>query len=209
MSDTGGGLIRTLLAHRGSLFRGALAYVLGAEDDIEVVAETGEYGDLAGAVQVHRPKVTVLDLDLLPLEAVPGLCELGAALPGCGVLVLAEARRSGPLGPVMAGQRSGLGFLAKDGPPDRLVSAVRSVAGGEPVLDPELVLSVLRTGRLLTRREAEVLQVAAEGVPVQEIAERLVLSTGTVRNHLSRVIGKTGARTRIEAVRIAQDAGWI
>jgi two-component system response regulator DesR len=203
------GVIRTLLAHRGNLFRGALAYVLGAEDDIEVVAEIGRFGEMVDTVLAHRPNVTVLDLDLLPRDLLPGLWALRHTMPGCRVLVLAEARRSGSLGPAMAGQTSSLGFLAKDGPPERLVAAVRSVAAGEPVLDPELVLAALRTGSPLTRREAEVLSVAAEGVPVREIAQRLVLSPGTVRNHLSRLIGKTGARTRIEAVRIAQDAGWI
>lgn len=202
-------MIRTLLAHRGNLFRGALAYVLGAEDDIEVVAEIGQFEEMVDAALDHRPKVTVLDLDLLPLEILPGLWALRHTLPGCQVLVLADARKSSALGPVMAGQAPGLGFLAKDGPPERLVAAVRSVAGGELVLDPELVLSALRTSSPLTRRETDVLRVVAEGAPVTEIAERLLLSPGTIRNHLSRVIGKIGARTRIEAVRIAQDAGWI
>jgi two-component system response regulator DesR len=202
-------VIRTLLAHRGNLFRGALAHVLGAEDDIEVVAEIGKFGEMVDAMLVHHPKVTVLDLDLLPLEELPGLRGLRRTVPGCAVLVLAEARRSGSLGPAMAGPVPGLGFLAKDCQPGRLVTAVRSVAGGEPVLDPELVMAALRTGSPLTRRETEVLRIAAEGVPLREVAHRLTLSPGTVRNHLSRVIGKVGARTRIEAVRIAQDSGWI
>jgi two-component system response regulator DesR len=206
---------RTLVAHNGALIRGALAFVLAAEDDIDVVAEVGAFDELVEAALLHRPHVIVFDLDMLPCSPgrssadLPGLWALHRMLAGGNVLVLAEVRQALVLGPMMANQQPGLSFLAKDGPPERLVAAVRKVAGGEPMLDPELVVSALRTHSPLTQREAQVLGVAADGVPVREIAERLMLSPGTVRNHLSRVIGKTGARTRIEAVRIAQDAGWI
>lgn len=208
-------MIRTLLAQNGALIRGALAFVLDAEDDIDVVAEIGRFDDLVDTALRHRPHVTVLDLDLVPVlpgrssADLPGLWALHRMLAGSNVLVLAEARQALVLEPMMASQQPGLSFLAKDGPPERLVAAVRKVADGELMLDPELVVSALRTHSPLTPREAQVLSVAAEGVPVQEVADRLALSPGTVRNHLSRVIGKTGARTRIEAVRIAQDAGWI
>jgi two-component system, NarL family, response regulator DesR len=208
-------VIRTLLAQNGALIRGALAFVLDAEDDIDVVAEIGRFDDLVDAALRHRPHVTVLDLDLVPTlpgrssADLPGLWALHRMLAGSNMLVLAEARQALVLEPMMANQQPGLSFLAKDGPPERLVAAVRKVADGELMLDPELVVSALRTHSPLTLREAQVLSVAAEGVPVREVADRLALSPGTVRNHLSRVIGKTGARTRIEAVRIAQDAGWI
>lgn len=208
-------MIQTILAHHGALIRGAIAFVLDAEDDIEVVAEIGRYEEIVDIALIRRPHVAVLDLDLLPCNPgrssadVPGLWALHRTLAGCNLLVLAELRQSPVLGPMLAGQEPGLGFLAKDGPPERLVAAVRKVAGGEPVLDPDLVVSALRTRSPLTPRETQVLSIAAEGVPVPEVADRLRLSAGTVRNHLSRVIGKTGARSRIEAVRIAQDSGWI
>lgn len=208
-------MIRTLLAQHSALIRGALTFVLETEDDINVVAGIGRFEELIDAAQRHRPHVTVLDLDLVPTRpagpptGLPALWALTSALAGIHLLVLAETRQALGLGSVMASQRPGLSFLAKEGPPERLVTAVRKVAGGRPLLDPELVVSAVRTHSPLTPREAQVLSVAAEGVPVQEVADRLMLSPGTVRNHLSRVIGKTGARTRIEAVRIAQDAGWI
>jgi two-component system response regulator DesR len=208
-------VIRTLLAHEGTLIRGALAFVLGSEPDIEVVAEIGRFDQLVDAVIAYRPDVAVLDLDLLPgspgrsSDDLPGLWALHHTLPGCRMLVLTEPRRSGLIGAMMAHPTVGLGFLATEGPPERLVAAVRKLASGEPMIDPELVVRALRLRNPLTPRETQVLSVAAEGVPVSEIADRLGLSTGTVRNHLSRVIGKTGARTRIEAVKIAQDAGWI
>jgi two-component system response regulator DesR len=215
IDETGGDVIRIILAHHGALIRGALAFVLRIEDDMEVVAEIGRYEEIVETVLTRRPHVAVLDLDLLPCYPgrssadLPGLWALHSALAGCHLLVLTEARKSLVLGPMLAGQQPGLGFLAKDGSPDRLVAAVRKVAGGEPVVDPELAVSALRTRSPLTPRESQVLSVAAEGVPVPEVADRLMLSPGTVRNHLSRVIGKTGARTKIEAVRIAQDSGWI
>jgi two-component system response regulator DesR len=208
-------VIRTILAHHGALIRGAIAFVLDIEDDIDVVAEADSYEEILDRALACRPDLVVLDLDLLPHAAgrsspdPPGLWALRHALAGCQLLVLVEARRSSALGPMLAAQDSGLGFLAKDGPPERLVAAVRKVACGEPVLDPDLVVSALRTRNPLTPRETQVLSVAASGVPVPEVADRLMLSPGTVRNHLSRVISKIGARTRIEAVKIAQDAGWI
>lgn len=209
-------MIRILLAHRGGLVRGALAFVLGAEDDIEVVGQTDRFEDLVDTVLAHHPDVTVLDLDLLPGNpgrwpgGLPCLWALNHTLPGCRVLVLAEARRAAAaLGAMIARPVPGLGFVATNGPPGRLVAGVRRAAAGEPVVDPELVVHALRTRSPLTPRETQVLCVAAAGTPVGEIAELLQMSPGTVRNHLSRVLGKTGARTRIEAVRIAQDAGWI
>lgn len=209
-------MIRTLLAHRSGLVRGALAFVLGAEDDIEVVGQTGRFEDLVDTVLAHHPDVAVLDLDLLPGNpgrwsggGLPCLWALNHTLPGCRVLVLAEARRAAALGAMMARPVPGLGFVATNGPPGRLVAGVRRAAAGEPVVDPELVVHALRMRSPLTPRETQVLSVAAAGTPVVEIAELLQMSPGTVRNHLSRVLGKTGARTRIEAVRLAQDAGWI
>jgi two-component system response regulator DesR len=102
-----------------------------------------------------------------------------------------------------------VGFLGNDVPPQRVVDGVRRLARGEPVVDAELVVAALNKESPLTARETEVLEIAADGSPVVEIAARVGLSPGTVRNHLSRIAGKTGARTRIEAVRIARDAGWI
>lgn len=200
-------MIRTLLAHDGALARAALSFVLGADKNIEVVAQAGRYDEVTDQIVACHPQVTVLDLDLVPLADRPRLAALRR--PGGSVVVLAEARRSGALRAILADPASGLGFVAKEQPPQRLVAAVRTVAGGGQVLDPDLIISALQAPSPLTPRETEVLSVAAEGVPVKEIAVRLALSPGTVRNHLTRVMDKAGARTRIEAVRIAHDAGWI
>lgn len=202
-------MFRVLVAHRGALARGALAFVLQTEADIKVVAEVGRFEELTGVVLLHRPDVTVVDADLLPADDLSWWRGLDRHLPVGNMLVLTDARRSSALAPVLAESSPRLGFLTKDGPPQRLVAAVRAAASSESVLDPELVVAAVQASSPLTPRETQVLRVAAEGAPVAEIAARLVLAPGTIRNHLSRIIGKVGARTRIEAVNRAQDAGWI
>ncbi|MER6596212.1 response regulator transcription factor, partial [Micromonospora purpureochromogenes] len=130
--------------------------------------------------------------------------------PPRALLVLVQQRRAARLGPVLAEHCRRIGFLSHDVAPGRIVEGVRQLADGQVVLDPDLVVAALEVaGSPLTPREREVLDVAAEGHPVRDIAERLVLSAGTVRNHLSRIMAKTGARTRLEAVRIARESGWI
>ena len=191
------------------LDRGALAFVLAAEDDIEVVAELDSAEDVPGALAERRGQIAVIDVDLLgPTgRAVPQVA-LNPP-PGTRVLLLAELRHSRLLAPIMARGAADVGFLTKDAPPERLVSAVRRVAAGEPVLDADLVMAAATVRSPLTLRETEVLAAASTGEPIKEIAAQLSLAPGTVRNHLSRIIAKTGGRTRIEALRIAQEAGWV
>jgi two-component system response regulator DesR len=201
-------VITTVLAHRGGLSCGALAFVLSQHADIDVVAKIDKGGDVEPAVRAFEPDVTVIDLDLVSPDGLPVAWTLQQRLPGVAMLVLAERRRSGVLGRTVMGTRR-VGFLAKDGPPDRLAAAVRSVAHGRPVRDPQLARHANRAGSPLTAREQEVLWVAANGAPIREIAATLRLSTGTVQNHLSRIIGKTGARSRVQAINVAREAGWI
>lgn len=203
-------MIKTLLAHNGGLVRGALAFVLEQQDDIEVIGELDRGEEVVATILDRRPDVAIVDLDLVGLDELPVVCGLQSRQRQCRVLILAERRRSGVLGRVIATEApAGVGFLAKDGPLSRLVDAVRQVARGEPVVDPELVVAALHVQNPLTQREVEVLSLAARGGPVDEIASKLSLSPGTVRNHVTRIISKTGARTRIEAVNIAFEAGWI
>ncbi|MGX4654275.1 LuxR C-terminal-related transcriptional regulator [Micromonospora sp. SCSIO 07396] len=232
-------MVRTLLALQGGLLRGALAQLLAAEHDIEIVGEVDSPHQLRAAVRAERPDVAVVEFDMLTVTELVRLATLGvpesvvddtpaagdestATVPGPrpptepitvpvgALLVLVEQRRAGRLGPVLAEHGHRIGFLSRDVPPGRIVDGVRQLAEGRVVLDPDLVVAALEVADSpLTNREREVLDVVAEGHPVQEIAERLVLSAGTVRNHLSRIMAKTGARTRWEAVRIARDSGWL
>jgi two-component system response regulator DesR len=198
-------VIKTVIAHETALVRGALSFVLSTEDDIEVVAELDRAEDVAPTVLAHHPDVAVVDLGLMG----PTKLNSVRALNGCRVLVLTDLRRCSAVMSLMTQPAQSIGFLAQDGPPVRLVDAVRRTANGERIIDPELVVAALQTRCPLTPREIDVLGVTAEGASVKEVARRLELAPGTVRNHLSRILGKTGARSRLEAARIAQDSGWI
>jgi two-component system response regulator DesR len=203
-------LIRVLLAQDRTLIRGALAALLDREIDIKVVAQVGELDEVVRTARRCRPEVVVLDLDLVDIDHLSALAGLARALPGHGVLVLTDLKHSALLATKAPRELPRVGFLSKEAPPSRLLDAVRRMARGEATLDPELAVAALTgRGNPLTAREREVLGMAAAGAPAKEIAARLFLATGTVRNYLSSSMGKTGARTRIEAIRIARDAGWL
>jgi two-component system, NarL family, response regulator DesR len=204
-------LIRVLLGQRGRLVREALSAVMAAEDDLEVVAQLSRAEEVLPAARRGRPHVAVLDVDLPGTVAVTALCHtLCAELPACGVLILLDRHSGAGIGRSLARFAPRVGFLGTETSPYDLVESVRQLARGEPVLDPEVAVAALIAGENpLTERECEVLRMAVDGAPVKEIAQKLFLSAGTVRNYLSRILTKTGARTRIEAIRIAQDAGWI
>jgi two-component system response regulator DesR len=203
-------LIRILLAQEGALLRAALIAFLSRETDFEVVGELANAKDLVPAIQEHQPDVAVLDFDLPGAEAVVTDLFGTPAAKACRFLVLMDRRHSVALSHNFLHHDGQLGFLTKGTAPGELLEAIRRLARGDTVLDPDLALAALTARHSpLTDREREVLEIAARGVPIAEIAGQLSLTVGTVRNYLSRSISKTGARTRIEAIRIAQDAGWI
>jgi len=187
-----------------------MAALLGQEDDIAIVAECAHGPEVLAVATRHRPDVVLLDADL-PAADWRSLCpELCQTVPGCHVLVLVDGRRWGRAARTFAQWAPRVGFVVNEAPPVRLVEAVRRMARGEHFLDPDLAVgALLALDNPFTLRELEVLKLAARGAPVTEIASQLRLALGTVRNHLSRIITKTGAKTRIEAIRIAQDAGWL
>lgn len=202
-------LIRVLIGQTRTLWRTALATVLSQEDDLRVVAERADGKEIVPTILVEKPNVAVLDVNLPGGPPVDELCaELRRSAPCCGVLLLAE--RDAPAREVIAALAPSVGLICTDASPARLIAGIRDLANGRAVMDPDLVLAMLSArDNPLTEREREVLFMASRGAPTREIAQRLFLSAGTVRNYLSRALTKTGARTRIEAVRIAQDAGWI
>ena len=200
-------MIRVLLGHRGALLRGALAALLSDEDDLDVVAELGCGEEVQSVAVQVRPHVVVLDHALPGNVGVHDLC---GTLPDCRVLTLLDKRSCGQVGRSLARLAPRVGLMSIDATPKDFVDGVRRLAGGEPVLDPELAVVALRSGdTVLTDRECDVLRLAALGSTAKEIATSLCLSTGTVRNYLSKILNKLSARTRIEAIRIAQDSGWI
>lgn len=201
-------MIRILIAEDMHLIRGALMALLSREADMEVVAEL-DRGDqiIENALRV-RPDVAVIDIDLPGIDGLTAAATLRAELPQCQILVLTGLSQPGYL--LRALKLHVRGFILKDAPATALADGIRRVASGARVIDPELVASALDTGENpLTPRETDVLRAAADGVSTDEIGEALALSSTTVRNYLSNAIAKLGGRNRIDAIRIARDAGWL
>jgi two-component system response regulator DesR len=201
-------MIKLLLADDQALVRGAMAALLDMEPDLKVVAEVGRGDEVVDAVRDNDVDVALLDVEMPGLDGVAAARELHKAVPGCRVLMVTTFGRAGYLRQAMAAGASG--FIVKDTPARQLADAVRRVHEGLRVVDPALAAQSLAQGDSpLTDREADVLRSASDGGTVADIARDLHLSEGTVRNHLSSAIGKTGARTRAEAVRLANDNGWL
>ncbi|MEF2976829.1 response regulator transcription factor [Subtercola sp. YIM 133946] len=201
-------MIRLLLADDQALVRGALVALLGLEPDLEIVAEA-ERGDVVVELALEtRPDVALLDVEMPGRDGIAVTAQLRAALPSCRVLVVTTFGRPGYLKRAMAAGASG--FVVKDTPARQLAEAVRRVHDGQRVVDPALAAESLASGdNPLSARESDVLRAAQRGTSVAEIAAALFLSEGTVRNYLSSAIGKTAARSRAEAVRIAEENGWL
>lgn len=200
--------IRVLLADDQALVRGALAALLNLEPDIEVVAQAGDGTTVVALAELHGVQVALLDVQMPLMDGLAAAAELRDRLPGCKVLMVTTFDRPGYLRAAFEAGASG--FLVKDTPSSELAAAVRRVHAGGQVVDPGLAAQSLMGGaNPLTEREREVLARAQGGMPVAQIAAALFLSVGTVRNHLSNAIGKTGAANRIEAAHVAHERGWI
>jgi two-component system, NarL family, response regulator DesR len=200
--------IRLLLADDQTLVRAAMAALLDLEDDFCVVAQVGRGDEVVAAALRERPDVALLDIEMPGMDGLAAASALRAALPECRVIILTAFGRPGYLRRAM--ESGALGYVVKDVPPEQLVDAVRRVGSGERVVDPALAAATLAGGASpLTGRERDVLVSARDGATVADIAGKLFLSEGTVRNYLSAAIAKTGTRNRVEAVRIADERGWL
>jgi two-component system response regulator DesR len=201
-------VITVVLADDQHLVRGALAALLNLEDDIDVIGEVGRGDELVALVEKLSPDVALVDIEMPGLDGLAATSALSAVAPKVGVLILTTFGRPGYLRRAM--EAGALGFVVKDTPADQLADAVRRVARGERVVDPTLAAATLADGTSpLTGRERDVLVAARDGATVSQVAARLFLSEGTVRNYLSSSITKTGSRTRAEAIRLAEERGWL
>ena len=201
-------MIRVLVAEDQAMVRGALSALLGLEADITVVAEVARGDEVVPAAQATKPDVALLDIEMPGLDGLQAAAALREHLPSCRVLMLTTFGRSGYLRRAMAS--GAVGFLLKDAPATELAVAIRRTMAGERVVDPDLALATLSDrDNPLTNREREVLRASLSGASIADIAAKLYLSEGTVRNHLSVAIQKLGSRNRIEAARLAEDKGWL
>lgn len=201
-------MIRVLLAEDQEMVRGALAALLSLEPDIDVVAQVGRGDEVVAAVEREQPDVALLDIEMPGLDGIAAAAGVRARAPGCRVLILTTFGRPGYLRRAMAAGASG--FMLKDAPAGELAVAIRRTVKGDRIVDPVLAATALSEGESpLSGRETEVLAASADGSSVADIARRLFLSEGTVRNHLSAAIQKLNARNRAEAARTALDKGWL
>jgi two-component system response regulator DesR len=201
-------VIRVLLAEDQAMVRGALASLLALEEDIEVVAEAGRGDEVLAAARHASPDVALLDIGLPGLDGLEVAAVLRDALPQVRVVMLTTFNRPGYLRRAM--EAGAAGFLLKDAPAAELARAIRAAHAGQRVVDPGLAAAALSQGENpLTAREQEVLAASRRHGTIAELAAALHLSHGTTRNHLSAIMQKLDAHSRIEAIRVAEERGWL
>lgn len=205
--------IKVIVVDDQTMVRGALATLLSLEPDIEVLGQAGDGREALALLESSRAAGAAVDVVLMDIE-MPGLDGITACsavrtkFPRTRVLILTTFSRPGYVQRSLDAGASG--FVVKDAPSEQLALAVRRVTRGERVIDPTLAVETLTHGNSpLTEREADVLREVAKGGTIADIADVLALSQGTVRNHVSNAMVKTGARTRAEAVLIATQSGWL
>jgi two-component system response regulator DesR len=201
-------MIRLLVADDQDIVRRALCALLALEDDFEVVASVGRGDEIVGAAEEAQPDVALLDIEMPGIDGLAAAAVLAGAVPRCRIVMLTTFGRAGYLRRAM--EAGAVGFVVKDAPAEALADAIRRVMRGERVVDPALAVATLAAGESpLTARERDVLIATRSGAQVAEIAARLSLSEGTVRNYLSSAIAKTATRNRLEALRVADERGWL
>jgi len=201
-------MISILLAEDTAILRDTLVAVLDLEEDMTVVAQVSHGDQILPAARRWQPDIAILDIDLPGQDGLTAAGRLAVDLPECRVLILTALAQPTNLRTALAANVAG--FLAKDTPAVDLIRAIRDIAGGARVIDPAVALAALDARRSpLTPRETDVLRLQAEGLDPREIAARLFLSHGTVRNYLASATDKLGARNRIHAIRIATENEWL
>ena len=200
-------MIKVLIAEDQAMVLGALGALLDIEPDLQVVAQAPSGSEALKAALTLRPDVVVTDIEMPGLSGLELANELRRRGSSARIIILTTFARPGYLRRALDAGASG--YLLKDAPSHRLADAIRRVHGGGRAVDPELAAEAWSESDPLTDRERQVLRLAAEGEAGAEIAEKLELSEGTVRNYLSEAISKLGAKNRVEAARIARVKGWL
>lgn len=199
--------ITVFLAEDQVMIRSALVSLIELEDDLAVVGVAGRGEQAVERIAELRPNVAVLDIDMPGIDGLAAAAEVCQRVPRCGTLILTALNKPGMLQRAL--QANARGFIVKHAPAEQLLAAIRGIAAGQRVFDPTLAAAALESDIPVTQRELDVVRMVAEGASAREIAGRLYLSEGTVRNYTSSLINKCGARNRVDLVRIAYDRGWL
>ena len=201
-------ILKILLAEDVAMVRGALVALIELEPDLKVVAAVERGDEVVPAAQAHQPDIAIIDIDLPGLDGLSAAEQLHEHLPACPILILTNLGRAGTLRRALDAHVGG--YLLKDAPAEQLATAIRDVAAGRRVIDPQLAVSTWEGAQNpLSGREHEVLRLAAEGADPAEIAAAMNLSLGTVRNYLTAIVTKLNARNRVDAIKTAYDSGWL
>jgi len=200
-------MIRVAIAEDQALVLGALAALLGAESDIEVVAQVRDGDSALEAVTTQPVDVLITDIEMPGRTGLDVAAEIQRRRLRCRVIIVTTFARAGYLRRALEAGASG--YLLKDGPAEDLANAIRRVQLGGRVVAPELAVEAWQEADPLTDRERQVVRLAGEGASAARMAESLHLTEGTVRNYLSSAMAKLGASNRVEAARIARDKGWL
>ena len=200
--------LRILLAEDAAMVRGALIALIELEPDLKVVAAVETGTDIVPTARNCLPDITIIDIDLPGLDGLSAAARLHEELPDCRTLILTNLGKAGTVRRALAAGVSG--YMLKNAPSEDLAVAIRNVAAGRRVIDPQLAVTAWNLGHNpLSEREHQVLRLTAEGATPVEIATTLHLSVGTVRNYLTTIVTKLGARNRVDAVKTAYDDGWL
>ncbi|MCM3041395.1 response regulator transcription factor [Paenibacillus motobuensis] len=200
-------MIKILIAEDQRLLRGALASLLDLEDDIEVVGQASDGAEALELIFKLQPDICLMDIEMPQLSGLDVAEEIQARALPCRVIILTTFARPGYFERAIKANIHG--YLLKDEPSDRLAEAIRRVMAGHREVSPELIFGSLHNENPLTAREIDILKLAAQGGSAADIAKSMHLSYGTVRNYISEIINKLEAKNRMEAVRIAEEKGWI
>jgi two-component system, NarL family, response regulator DesR len=200
-------MITVILAEDQGLVRGALAALLGLTRDIRVVGSFPDGLSAWAGVQQHRPDVVVADIEMPAMSGLELAAHIRESDLRTKVVIATTFARAGYLRRAL--DCGVLGYVLKDSPADQLADAIRAAHRGCRVLDPQLAIEPFAELDLLSERERQLLRLSGEGLSTSDIADKVCLSHGTVRNYLSEVIAKLGARNRIDAYQIARARGWL
>lgn len=200
-------MIKILIAEDQRLLRGALASLLDLEDDIEVVGQASDGAEALELIFKLQPDICLMDIEMPQLSGLDVAEKIKTQELPCRVIILTTFARPGYFERAIKANIHG--YLLKDEPSDRLAEAIRRVMAGHREVSPELIFGSLHNENPLTAREIDILKLAAQGGSAADIAKSMHLSYGTVRNYISEIINKLEAKNRMEAVRIAEEKGWI
>lgn len=199
--------LRIVIAEDQSMLRGALVALLSLENDFEIVGEANDGNDALRLIQEKKPDIVLSDIEMPNMSGLELAEHIKQSDQKCQLIILTTFARAGYLQRAM--QTGVRGYLLKDAPSDELASAIRRVASGRKVVDPDLIVDAFDCVDPLTEKERKALKLASDGMSTNKIADNMFLSAGTVRNYLSNAASKLGAENRIEAARIARSKGWL